>query len=124
MSKPKNDYETRKQQRLERLGTNNPKCPGCGETDWRCFEVHHIAGRKFDPSKTPLCSKCHAKASDMQKDQPEQVADPPHPYEGVGQFLHGLANLLELAVEKLREFGNYLIEEARKLVARRRRASA
>src|SRR5262249_30147136 len=97
-----------------RLGTNNPKCPICGETDWRCFESHHIAGRAFDDAETPLCNNCHAKASDDQKDHPKLDVRPPHPLERIGQLLLGLADLLALAVFKLREFGLYLIEEARK----------
>ena len=117
MSKRKNDRERREQQRLERLGTNNPICPCCGETDSRCFESHHIAGRKYDPTKTPLCLNDHAKVTDDQKDHPEKIAGEPHPLERIGRFLLGLADLLALTVKKLREFGTYLIEEARKAVS-------
>lgn len=115
MSKRDQDRERRKQQRLERLGTNNPVCPGCGETDWRCFALHHIAGQRFGETKTPLCHNCHAKVSDDQNDHAKQVSNPPHRLEQAGQFLHGLADLLALALSKLREFGDYLIEEARKV---------
>ena len=107
--------ERREQRRLERLGTDKPICL-CGETDSRCFDSHHIAGRAFDPTETPLCKNCHAKASDVQKDHPRQVSDPPHPLERIGHFLHGLADLLALAIARLREFGNELINEARKAV--------
>jgi hypothetical protein len=113
MGKRDQDRERRRQQRLERLGTNNPRCPGCGEMDWRCFALHHIAGQHFEETMTPLCHNCHAKVGDDQKDHPKQVSTPPNRLEQVGQFLHGLADLLALAVSKLREFGDYLIEEAR-----------
>ena len=37
------DKERRKQARLAKLGSNNPICGDCGETDWRCLEAHHVA---------------------------------------------------------------------------------
>ncbi len=37
--------EVREQKRYARLGTDSPSCVSCGETDWRCFEQHHIAGQ-------------------------------------------------------------------------------
>ena len=45
--------ERRKQKRLERLGTNEPRCGTCGEHDDRALELHHVAGRKHDVS-TPV----------------------------------------------------------------------
>ena len=36
--------ERRRQARLERLGTNEPKCGCCGEQDDRVLELHHSAG--------------------------------------------------------------------------------
>jgi hypothetical protein len=44
--------ELRKRRRLEQIGTNTPKCPRCGETDWRCFEV----------TSMPHCANCQIKA--------------------------------------------------------------
>jgi hypothetical protein len=108
--------ERRKQNRLEKLGTNHPICPLCGETDWRCFELHHIAGRKFDPMELPVCMNCHAKCSDLQKDHPPRVAQTPGSLEVIGRFLVGLADMLGLAASKLKEFGLFLIEEARKAI--------
>ena len=117
MSKRNNDRERRKQQRLERLGTNNPRCPGCGETRWYCFDAHHIAGRRYDDTIVSLCLNCHAEQSEFQKDHPATISSPPDPLERIGHFLLGVADLLETLIRKLREFGHQLIEEARKAVA-------
>lgn len=104
--------ERRKQTRLHKLGTNRPICPSCGETRWQCFELHHIAGRKFDPQEMPLCMNCHAICSDLQKGHPAQLGPKPSPLEIVGRYLLGLADILGMVVAKLKEFGLLLIEQA------------
>jgi hypothetical protein len=50
MDKIKRRAQTRQQTALDRLGTNTPRCVECGETDWRCLEAHHLAGRAYDDS--------------------------------------------------------------------------
>ena len=40
--------ERRKQDRLEKLGTNEPRCGTCGDDRWQTIEAHHVAGRKHD----------------------------------------------------------------------------
>ncbi len=105
--------EKRKQQRLKRLGTNTPRCPGCGETDDRCFEAHHVAGRRHDPATVPMCANCHRKATDDQQDHPELNREGDAFLEQIGHFLLGLADLFRLVVEKLAAFGEALIERAR-----------
>lgn len=109
--------ERRKQKALERLGTNTPVCVLCGETDWRCLELHHIAAQAFDGTPAIVCRNCHRKLSDMQKDHPEQTITPPDPLERIGHFLLGLADLFALLVDKLREFGKDLIARASQNVA-------
>lgn len=109
------EQERRKQKALERLGTNSPVCVLCGETDWRCLELHHIAGKPFDGALAIVCRNCHRKLSDMQKDHPPPTSAPPDPFERIGHFLLGLADLFALLVEKLREFGNDLILRAGKI---------
>jgi hypothetical protein len=107
--------ERRRQTRLEHLGTNNPICPCCGERDDRCFNGHHLAGKYFDRALlVSACANCHGKANDMQKDHPKMIHNPPSFDERLGHFLLGLADLLELAVEKLREFANDLIDRVRR----------
>lgn len=105
--------ERRKQARLERLGTNNPRCVTCGEADNRCFQKHHLGGRKNDPMTVTSCLNCHAKESDLQKNHPQQVKAPSDPLEAIGFFLLGLADLFALLMEKLRDFGHALIDRAR-----------
>ena len=105
--------EIRKQRRLEKLGSNTPRCGTCGEERWQCIEQHHPSGRKNDADITVLeCSNCHRLLSDDQKDHPafDPAADPM--LQAIGHFLLGLADLLRLAIEKLTEFGLALIERA------------
>ena len=106
--------EKRRQHLLERLGTNNPRCAECGETDWRCLEVDHIAGRNFDGTATVIfCRNCHRKKSDDQKDDPGPASLPPNQFDCIGHFLLGLGDLLKRLAEKCREFGLFLIEYAK-----------
>ena len=104
--------ETRRQNALDRLGTNNLRCVVCGEDDWRTLEFHHIAGSAFDDDGAVLCRNCHRKASDDQKDHPKPLASVPSTPERIGHFLLGLADLLVLLVDKLRTFGAELIARA------------
>lgn len=104
--------EIRKQRRLEKLGSNAPLCGECGEGDWRCLELHHVADFDCDDGTVILCRNCHRKVSDDQKGHPgfDPSADPM--LQTIGRFLLGLADLLRLAVEKLAEFGLALIQRA------------
>jgi hypothetical protein len=43
-------------------------CVICCESDPRCLENHHIAGRKYDSLTVVVCLHCHCKLTDMQKD--------------------------------------------------------
>lgn len=101
--------ERRKQRRLERLGSNNPRCGMCGETDDRALELHHVAGRKHDETMVPSCSNCHRKVTDDQKDHPAFDPSADAVLANIGHFLLGLADMLRLIVEKLAEFGLTLI---------------
>jgi hypothetical protein len=105
--------ERRKQRRLERLGCKNPVCSACPEADWRCLELHHLAEEGRDPFTVILCSNCHRKVSDAQKDHAPagDVADPF--LDAIGYFLRGLAETLRLIADKLVEFGLQLIERAK-----------
>lgn len=104
--------EVRRQRRLEQLGTNNPRCGLCGETDDRCLELHHVAGRRRDECTVAICRNCHRKVTDDQKDHPSSIASVDNTLDCIGHFLLGLADLLRLIVEKLAEFGLVLIERA------------
>lgn len=104
--------ESRRLRRCEQLGTNEPRCGMCGETDWRCIELHHVADFDRDNLTVLICRNCHRKASDDQKDHPafDPNADPV--LDAIGHFLLGLADMLRAIVEKLYAFGLALIERA------------
>ncbi|MEM8917934.1 MAG: hypothetical protein AAGE37_03660 [Pseudomonadota bacterium] len=103
------ENEKRKQRRLAALGTNEPKCPCCGETDWRVFEQDHIAGRARDDMVVNICANCHRKRTYDQKGHPPHNPNNDPQLDMIGHFLLGLADLLKLANERLSEFGLFLI---------------
>jgi len=106
------DKEDRLEQHYRRLGTHEPRCVICGEAYPRCLERHHIAGRKYDTDTVIVCRNCHRKLSDDQLDHLSGGGAAPQGKLGViGLFLLGLCALLLLIVERLREFGYWLINE-------------
>ena len=105
--------ERQKQNRLEKLGTNDPVCVICGETHWSCFEKHHIVGCQYCKLTVLHCKNCHAKATALQKGHPPPVGEPPTMEETIGRLLLGLADFFALLIDTLRRFGEYLIEKAR-----------
>lgn len=115
MSKNVPDFETRKRRRLERLGTASPICGHCGENDWRCFELHHVAGRRHDELTVLACCNCHNKLSDAQKGHPTSLAHGDPLLAAIGNFLLGLADMLALIITKLAEFGKALIERSNRV---------
>lgn len=104
--------EVRKQQRMDKLGCDDPLCGTCGETDWRVLEKHHVAGQKHDPDTVVICRNCHRKASDDQKDHPNRDPNADRVLHAIGLFLLGLSDLLDLVIRKLTEFAFILIERA------------
>lgn len=103
------EQERRKQRRLEKLGTTHPRCGMCGEADDRALELHHVAGRKHDDVTVILCRNCHRKVSDNQKDHPAIITQADPMLAIIGSFLLGLADMLNIIVAKLCEFGLALI---------------
>lgn len=105
--------ERRRQNALERLGSNDPRCVLCGEGDWRCLEFHHISGRAYGEEGVVVRRNCHRRLSDPQKDHSTGLtgAEPPL-LERVGHFLLGLSDLLEMLVAVMRGYGAQLIEAA------------
>jgi hypothetical protein len=104
--------ERRRQRALERLGTNNPRCPFCGFNNPLALELHHIAGEAFDETEVPVCRNCHRTLSVWQKDHPACIGDPPNDLERVGHALLGLADMFELLVNWLREHARNLFAAA------------
>lgn len=102
------EMERRKQAAFRRLGTDHPVCVMCGETDWRCLELHHIGGKAFDDSTGILCRNCHRKLSDPCENQ----AMPQNPpiIEKIGNLLIGLAEFLIAIAARLKEYGRQLLD--------------
>lgn len=107
------ERERRRQRRIDRLGTSNPACVVCGQDDDRCLELHHLAGRAYEDTTCIVCSNCHRKLSDAQRDHPVANARQPSEQERIGRFLLGLSDLCSLLAERLRSFGNTLIDACR-----------
>ena len=104
--------ERRKQLRLEKLGTNEPRCGTCGDDRWQCIEAHHVAGQQYHSSTVLLCRNCHRVASNGQCDHPS-AAEPNDPaLFAIGRFLLGLADMLRVIVERLFAFGQELTARA------------
>ena len=104
--------ETRKQRRLETLGTNNPRCAKCGDGRWQCLELHHVADHGLDDATVCVCRNCHRVLSDLQKDHPPVDSNADPLLSAIGHFLLGLVDMLRIIVEKLQEFGLALIVRA------------
>ena len=104
--------EAQRQARLDKLGTNNPICGMCGETDWEVMELHHVADHGRDDLTVCICANDHRRVTYDQKDHPafDPNADPF--LDRVGHFLLGLADMLRFIIERLTEFGLALIERA------------
>ena len=109
MKNPKLSQEIRRQQALQRLGCDNPRCYRCGESDPHCLERHHIAGQAYDDRTMIACRNCHRKLSDLQRDHPARIDEAPSLHERIGHFLLGLADLFLVLIDMLQEFGNLLI---------------
>jgi hypothetical protein len=119
MSDAEKRQETRRQKAFERLGTDHPICPFCGEDDWRCMELHHLEGEHFGKTLITVCRNCHRKLSDSQKDHQPKFGRSPGSLEKIAHALEGLADLFVLLAQKLKEFATHLIEEARSRVSGR-----
>lgn len=104
--------ERRKQNRLEKLGTNEPRCGTCGDDRWQCLELHEPAGKAYDHASVIICRNCHRFASNEQYDHPKaaDLSDPA--LFAIGRFLLGLADMLRIIVEKLFAFGQELTARA------------
>lgn len=107
------DKEDRLEQHCRRLGTHDGRCAICGEADPRCLEAHHLAGEKYGNEVVTVCRNCHRKLSDHQLDHAPGLKPDPESNDGlIGHFLLGLSDFLSMVVERLRDFGHWLIERA------------
>jgi hypothetical protein len=97
------DKESRRRRALERFGTDNPKCILTGEENPVALQLHHVAGHRFDDVVVPISLTVHAKASDLQKDHPSKIEGCKNPLERVGHLCLGLGDLVEVALDDLRD---------------------
>jgi hypothetical protein len=95
--------ETRRQNALDRLGSNNPCCCMCGIDDPTCLERHHLAGRKNDEFTVIVCRNHHRMLTNDQKDHAVLLAGTPPELTVLLNLLLGLADFFQLLVQKLRE---------------------
>lgn len=110
MPNPPRDREDRQENRFHRLGTREPVCLGCGESDSVCLELHHVAGQKHYGDLAIVCRNCHRKLTDQQLDHVAQSASKaPVQSATIGRYLLGLADLLLMIVNALRDFGKHLL---------------
>ena len=107
------DAEARQRRAYERLGTDNPKCIYCPETNPVALELHHIAGRKFGNELVIVCRNHHRPLSDAGKDHPPKIVGCNDPHEYWAHLLLGIADLLALAIEFLRRIATDLLTHAK-----------
>jgi hypothetical protein len=99
--------------RFQQVGFPDPKCALCSEARIWCLQLDHIAGQKHDAIHWPLCCNCHAERSFFQRVEAEADGDPKNPLRIIGEWLKGIAQWLELIVDKLYDFGEFLINLAK-----------
>ncbi len=116
--------ELRREQHLRRLGTRDPRCVNCGETNPAaltdtaphiiCYlcqalatgrpptEVHHPAGRHNSPVTVPIPANDHRVLSDMQRGWPESTLRNPDgsPLLVAAAMLRGWLDVLQLIIER------------------------
>src|SRR5262249_1579968 len=111
---PPTGLDARRAAAYRRLGNQQPRCALCGEDDWRCLELHHLAGKAYDTEVTVIvCRNCHRKQSDPAANAaaPAQ-ADTPI-LERIGRYLLGLGDFFAQLAAKLTAYGKQLLEAAR-----------
>lgn len=107
------DADERERKACERLGTDKPKCIYCAETHPAVLELHHVAGRKFGDELVIVCRNHHRLLSDTQKDHPPQIIGCNDPHEYWAHLLLGIADLLALAIQFLRNVAANLLVHAK-----------
>jgi hypothetical protein len=112
MPHPPPDRGDRLEKQYRRLGTREPVCVGCGESNPFCLELHHLAGQKHQGDTGIVCRNCHRKLTDQQRDHvPPSPAKPSARSATIGRYLLGLADLLLMIANALRDFGKQLMGE-------------
>lgn len=107
------DRDDRLEKQYRRLGTREPMCVGCAESNPFCLELHHIAGQKHHDDLAIVCRNCHRKITDQQHDHESPPFTRPTVESAmIGRYLLGLADLLLMIVNALRDFGRHLLGQS------------
>ncbi len=117
--------ELRREKRLRRLETRNPKCKQCGETnpvaltgiapDILCYEcealqngrspieAHHSAGRNNDSFTVPIPGNDHRVLSDLQQDWPIETLRNKNgsPLIAASAAIRGWLDILRALIERI-----------------------
>jgi len=116
--------ERRKQNRLERLGTNTPRCIISAESDPVALERHHPGGRRYTDETIVLNLVYHRKAEELRKEHTAEIPGPHSELECEGRLLLGIADILSLfkripqeLIELIRRVGIRLIDLGRRSAA-------
>lgn len=97
------DREGRRRRALEQLGTDNARCLLTGEDNPVALQLHHVAGHRYDDLVIPISFTVHAKVSDLQKEHPSKIEGCNNPLESIGHLILGLGDLVEVAIDDLRD---------------------
>jgi ferredoxin len=111
------DREDRLERHYRRLGTRNPVCVSCGKCEPEhpeIYELHHVAGKSQHGQVSVQCANCHRTLSDQQKDHVPPGPKPTGKMAQIAHYLLGLADMLAMIVQTLREFGAWLMSEAQR----------
>jgi 5-methylcytosine-specific restriction endonuclease McrA len=105
----------RTEMRRKTLGSDNPSCFYCPESDVACLEIEHPVGREYDKRFTRIvCRNCHGKL-EMKRDVAQLTKNGQHrapetEYESLLNYLLRLADDHEATSESLRRKVNLLSE--------------
>jgi hypothetical protein len=103
----------KKRRKFWTLGITNHACCLCPENDVLKLIVEHPAGRKHDDCVLLICRNCDAARTADQRCDPSPSDDPHNVFEVIGRWLLSMASYFELLTDKLRLFGEFLINLAK-----------
>ena len=104
------EYEAARQRAYQRLGSDDPRCTLCPEDDWRCRELHHLAGVAYDEAGVIVCRNCHRRQSTPWANR-KPPADPPLMVRAA-HLLLGLISFMTAAMEAAHRTALGLLEGA------------
>ena len=103
----------KKRRKFWALEIDHHVCTLCPEDDPLLLEVEHPAGRLHDDTVVLLCIKCHRLRTADQRCDPSPSDNPRNVFEVIGRWLLSIASYFEILRDKLRQFGEFLINLAK-----------